>query len=141
MPVTEPSRHKLYQRLEEVLGSEEADTLMEHLPPVGWADVATKDDLARLEAVMDARFEALEARMDSRFAVMDSRFAVMDSRFDAMDSRFDAMDPRFEAMDSRFDATDANLRSYVDRAMRTNMVVTIGVLGTLTTAVTVLSNL
>lgn len=113
MPVTEPSRHKLYQRLEEVLGSEEADTLMEHLPPVGWADVATKDDLARLEAVMDARFEALEARMDSRFAVMDSRF----------------------------DATDANLRSYVDRAMRTNMVVTIGVLGTLTTAVTVLSNL
>lgn len=33
------------------------------------------------------------------------------------------------------------MRSYVDRAMRTNMVVTIGVLGSLTTVVTVLSNL
>ena len=35
---------------------------MELLPPVGWADVATKQDLLALEARMDARFEALETR-------------------------------------------------------------------------------
>ena len=29
---------------------------------VGWADVATKQDLAALETRMDARFEALETR-------------------------------------------------------------------------------
>ena len=45
MAITEHDRHRMYQRLEEVLGSEEAATLMEHLPPVGWADVATKRDL------------------------------------------------------------------------------------------------
>jgi hypothetical protein len=45
MAITESSRHQLYQRLEEVLGAEQATTLMEHLPPVGWADVATKRDL------------------------------------------------------------------------------------------------
>ncbi len=45
MAVTEESRHRMYQRLSEVLGAEEATTLMEHLPPVGWADVATKRDL------------------------------------------------------------------------------------------------
>ncbi len=28
------------------MGTERADTVMELLPPVGWADVATKQDLA-----------------------------------------------------------------------------------------------
>jgi hypothetical protein len=48
MAIDERSRHILFLKLEEVLGSEEATTLMEHLPPVGWADVATKRDLDQL---------------------------------------------------------------------------------------------
>jgi hypothetical protein len=56
--ISEESRHHLYTRLEQVLGSEEAATLMEHLPPVGWADVATKRDLDHLETRLEAKFEA-----------------------------------------------------------------------------------
>ena len=52
MAISEESRHHLYQRLEEVLGVDDAATLMEHLPPVGWADVATKRDLDALAAAM-----------------------------------------------------------------------------------------
>ena len=45
MAVDERSRHELYLRLESVVGQREADTLMSLLPPVGWAEVATKHDL------------------------------------------------------------------------------------------------
>ncbi len=45
------------------MGPGAADTLMEMLPPVGWADVATKRDLE----VLEMRLDSLEQRMDSRF--------------------------------------------------------------------------
>ena len=67
MVLDERSRHQLYLRLEELLGPEAATTLMEHLPPVGWADVATKRDLDALENRLDLRFEALEHKLMAAF--------------------------------------------------------------------------
>jgi len=71
MAITEKSRHHLYQRLEEALGSEEAAVLMEHLPPVGWADVATKRDLDNLHDrirvdLANIRTEIAELRTEVR---------------------------------------------------------------------------
>ncbi len=60
MAISEHSRHELHTRLEAALGSDAAATLMEHLPPVGWADVATKRDL-------DLKLEALEHRLLATF--------------------------------------------------------------------------
>ena len=48
MAVTEPSRHHVVEVLVEQLGEEAAMTLVEHLPPVGWADVATRQDVEAL---------------------------------------------------------------------------------------------
>lgn len=58
MAIDEASRHRLHRKLEALLGSEEAATLMEHLPPVGWADVATKRDLDHLRAELIATLHA-----------------------------------------------------------------------------------
>jgi len=71
MAVDERSRHQLYSRLEEVLGAEAATTLIEHLPPVGWADVATRHDLAGLEERMDLRFARVDDRFESWFGTHD----------------------------------------------------------------------
>jgi hypothetical protein len=66
MAIDERSRHQLFTRLEEILGEEHATVLMAHLPPVGWADVATRRDLDQLEARLDSRFEAMDSRFEAR---------------------------------------------------------------------------
>ncbi len=58
---------------------------MELLPPVGWADVATKRDLDQLEERLIAKFEL-------RFGGIDSRMSRIDQRFDGIDQRFDGLD-------------------------------------------------
>jgi hypothetical protein len=86
MTVDERSRLQLAEALKQVLGDEEGITLMELLPPVGWADVATrhdlvalKSDLVALESRVDARFERLEAHMDARFEITEAR---MEAKFE-----------------------------------------------------------
>jgi hypothetical protein len=59
MQIDERTRREMYEQLEAVLGAQTADALMEHLPPVGWAEVATKSDLA----AMRVDIEALEYRV------------------------------------------------------------------------------
>ena len=63
MSITEESRHLLFQALEAALGRAQAVTLMEHLPPVGWADVATKRDLDHLETTLRQVEATLRAEM------------------------------------------------------------------------------
>ena len=74
MAITEDQRHDLYEGLVEVLGREKATTLMEHLPPVGWADVATKRDLDHQSTVTrrDLEVEAgkLRQNMSTEFAAV-----------------------------------------------------------------------
>ena len=48
MSITEASRFQLRTAIGQILSEEAADTLMELLPPVGWADVATKPDIQHL---------------------------------------------------------------------------------------------
>lgn len=62
MALTEESRHHLYQALERTIGPDEAATLMEHLPPVGWADVATKRDVDQVHTLMKRDLEQVQAQ-------------------------------------------------------------------------------
>ena len=74
MAVDERMRHEMYSGLEEKLGPEVADALMAHLPPVGWADVATKQDLAMLANMTKQDLAALATSTTQQFAHMNTRF-------------------------------------------------------------------
>ena len=69
-PVSEGQRLALLNRLCEVLGEEEARTLMESLPAVHWHDLATKDDLKASE-------ERIRTEMNGKFAEMNGKFAAL----------------------------------------------------------------
>lgn len=116
--ITEQNRHEMYDKLEEVLGRAEAATLMEHLPPVGWADVATKRDLDALEARIEARFERVEARVDARFERVEARFEVIEARFAGIEARFAGIETRFDVIDARFDASRASFDASLQAALR-----------------------
>lgn len=66
MATDERRRLQLADAAKRALGDDAGVTLMELLPPVGWADVATRHDLIELERRLDLRFEALEHRVDAR---------------------------------------------------------------------------
>lgn len=80
MAVSEESRHRLHGRLEEILGREEAAALMEYLPPVGWADVATKRDLDHMSAVLRGELAVMESKLEARF---ETGLASLETRVEA----------------------------------------------------------
>lgn len=124
MAISEESRHHLYQRLEQVLGPSEATVLMEHLPPVGWADVATKRDL-----------DALETRMNMRFERVDEKFLEVDRRFDEMDRRFDQIDHRFDRMERQLVELPREFRSMLISVMTVMAVLFATMMGAVVAAI------
>ncbi len=107
MVVDERARLGLHQRLEAVLGDEAAVTLMQHLPPGGWTDLATKGDINGL----DHRFDGLGQRIDG----LEQRFDGLERRMDRFENRFenrmDRSDDQMERLHQRMDSFHQELRT------------------------------
>ena len=66
----EMKRLALVERLIEILGKEHALTLMEHLPPTTWDQLATKDDLKMTATELRGEF----AELRGEFAELRGEF-------------------------------------------------------------------
>lgn len=80
MTIDEQQRFEMHVELRRVLGDNVATTVMEHLPPSGWSDVARTRDIEHLRDHFDTQL----ARVDDRFARVDDRFAQVDRRLDSI---------------------------------------------------------
>lgn len=96
----------LYAALEQVLGREPAETLMEQLPAGG--HVATKNDIRALEVTLHGDFN---------------------SRFDRIDAQFEKIDARFEKIDDRLYDFHESLRSYARTFLVVQTATVFGVAG------------
>jgi tetrahydromethanopterin S-methyltransferase subunit G len=99
MSMTEARRTEMHIGLRESLGPRVADSLMEHLPPSGWDDVARQSEMV-------LRFDMAQIQFD----MIDRRFEEIDRRFEEVDRRFEEVDKRFDGVDKRFDAIDSRMR-------------------------------
>lgn len=85
----EADRLTLHQTLRGLMPENVADILMAHLPPVGWSNVATKDDI-----------NLLRVEMNQRFTLVDEKFKQIDTRVDRVDSRFDRLETKIDQLAS-----------------------------------------
>ena len=67
----------MHLQLRKHLGDTVADTLVEHLPPTGWGDVARKSDLDQLRAEMNSRFKGLSAGMWAMTSIFSACFIAL----------------------------------------------------------------
>ena len=81
MTITEASRLELHQELRNNIGVKAADTLMEHLPPTGWADIVRRSDLDHQTTVTTREFALVRSEMSSEFVAvrneMKTEFAAV----------------------------------------------------------------
>jgi hypothetical protein len=71
MAISQAKRTELHQELREKLTVDTADTLMDHLPPDGWSEVAMKSDLHTLEVAMKSDLHTLEVAMRSDLTALE----------------------------------------------------------------------
>ena len=72
MAVSEQARRRLYEQVEAQMGEEAAVTLMDSLPPAGWGDVATKQDLDHLHQLMQLEMATLASDLRSEMTELRS---------------------------------------------------------------------
>lgn len=76
MSVNENDRFRLHQKLEAVLGADNASTMMELFPPRDWSDYARRNDIDNARTEMRVEFIAVRSEMATEFAAVRSEMAT-----------------------------------------------------------------
>ena len=126
MTISETARLDMLSGLRTHVGEAVANTLMEHLPPGGWYDVARTGDFDRIEIRLDKldnRIDKLEARLDDRIDKLEARFDKLEVRIDNLEARLD------DRIDTLAQKIDTNTRWMIGISLTYG----IGILGALVT--------
>jgi tetrahydromethanopterin S-methyltransferase subunit G len=122
------------------VGEAVANTLMEHLPPGGWYDVARTGDIDRVrEDVSLLRLEVSNLRADiiglhNRIDGIDIRIDRLEARIDGLDAKFTDRIDRLEArLDDRIDTLTQKIETNTKWMIGISLTYGIGILGALVT--------
>ena len=128
MAMTETQRTTLYSQLTDAIGQEAARTLMEQLPPSGWDQVATKDDVKASEQRLQRDIEAREKRLQGQIKESEGRLLLaiaasesgQGARIDETSTRIDETNARIDGTNVRIDETNTRIDGTNVRIDETN---------------------
>ena len=131
---TEQNKRRLHARLCEVIGTEEADILMEQLPPITWTEFATKRDLdeLRIATKHDIEFSAIATRTDLEQVITKTRTDLEKS---IMEVKHSVETTKLELTGSILELTATMERGFRNQswkmftAIMSSQLVTVGLLG------------
>ncbi|MEI8398052.1 MAG: hypothetical protein WCG33_02780 [Actinomycetes bacterium] len=145
MAFTEQNKRRLHARLCEVIGTEEADILMEQLPPITWTEFATKRDLdelriatkhdideLRIATKHDIEFSAIATRTDLEQVITKTRNDLEKS---IMEVKHSIETTKFELSTTILELTATMERGFRNQswkmftAIMSSQLVTVGLLG------------
>ena len=126
MTISETARLDMLSGLRTHVGEAVANTLMEHLPPGGWYDVARTGDFDRIEI----RLDKLDNRIDKLEARLDDRIDKLEARFDKLEVRIDNLEAR---LDDRIDTLTQKIETNTRWMIGISLTYGIGILGALVT--------
>ncbi|MCY3661266.1 MAG: hypothetical protein OXH28_00400 [bacterium] len=122
MTETDVKTAVLHRKIAEHMGTETADALIERLPP-DWEQLATKTDVARLEAqaaaleaTVEAKMGALQATLEARAAALE---ATVEARMGALESTLgSALATGVESLQAELGAMEGRLERRAARDLR-----------------------
>jgi len=142
---SEQDKRRLHARLCEIIGTEEADILMEQLPPITWTEFATKRDLdelriatkhdideLRIATKHDIEFSAIATRTDLEQVITKTRNDLEKS---IMEVKHSIETTKFELSTTILELTATMERGFRNQswkmftAIMSSQLVTVGLLG------------
>jgi hypothetical protein len=87
MMVTDVQRRTLFDALVNQLGEGPAETMMELLPPVDWADMARRSDVAELRSDLVSGMRAMDGRLTGEIGGLRGEMGELRGGMRAMDGR------------------------------------------------------
>lgn len=108
MAMTETQRTTLYDQLTDAIGQEAARTLMEQLPPSGWDQVATKDDVKASEQRLQRELKASEKTLRGELRETEGRLMIQIAESELRQGA------RIDQANTRLDETNRELAELKD---------------------------
>ena len=84
---SEAERFTLHQTLRGLMPEAVADTLMSHLPPAGWSDVARKSDIDALRVATKHDIDALRAAINHDIDQLSVRLDNVETRLESIEGK------------------------------------------------------
>ena len=122
-PIGETRRLALIQRLTEVLGEEEAATIMESLPPTYWQNIATKDDLKAVEERLCNQFNGEFAKVYAHFDKINGEF---NGEFAKVYAQFTKIEGEFALVRGEMEKNKGEIALLIANQTRTLMITLVG---------------